>query len=103
RTTLPGSPQQLAEESHGCEPVTFRLNENINDDTVLIHSSPQIVPHAVDIEEHLIQMPFVAGTGTLSPQACRERFAKLLAPASDRFVADQYAACGHRLFHITKA
>jgi hypothetical protein len=46
---------------------SLRKNENIEDEAVLIHCSPQSMPQAV--QEDLIQMPFVSGTGTTSPQA----------------------------------
>jgi hypothetical protein len=33
-------PQQLAEESHGCESVALALDKNINDDTGLVDCPP---------------------------------------------------------------
>ena len=58
---------------------------------------------AVDLEEHLIQMPLIAGPGTPSPQVISELLAELIAPAPDRFVAHQHATCGHHLLYVTKA
>ena len=69
---------------------------------VLIHGSPEIIPHAIDVEEHFVQMPLVAAPETPFPQTSGIIVAELVAPAPDRFVADQYAARGHRLFHIPK-
>src|SRR3954454_4687304 len=45
----------------------------------------------VDLEEDLIQMPFVSGPGTASPYPCSVQVAALLTPAPNRFVADQYS------------
>ena len=44
-------------------------------------------------------MPFVAGSGTRLPQASGVTVAKLVAPAPDRFIADQYATCAIILPH----
>ena len=48
-------------------------------------------------------MPFVTGASTPSSQAVSIRFAELVAPAADRFVPDEHAACSHDLFDIAKA
>jgi len=103
RTTTTVGPQQLAKEAHRRESVTPGLDKNINDNTVLINGSPEIMPRATDVEEYLIQMPLVAGPGTPSPQASGVILAELVTPAPDRFVADQYTSRSHRLFDVTKA
>src|SRR3954451_18178475 len=85
------------------EPLPLRLHENVEDHAVLIDSSPEIVSDAVDLEEDFVQMPFVAGLSAPSSQAVNILFAELIAPAPDRFVADQHSTCGHHLFYIAKA
>src|SRR5947208_5832805 len=90
-------PQQLAKEAHASEPVALWLHQNIDHNTVLIHRAPKVMPLAVNVEEHLIKMPFVSRPGTASPYPCRVQVAELLTPAADRFVADQHAARSHRL------
>src|SRR3954447_781394 len=96
-------PQQLAKEAHGSETVALWLHQNIDHNTVLIHRAPKVMPLAVNVEEHLIKMPFVSGPGTASPYPCRVQVAELLTPAADRFVADQHSAGSHRIFDIPKA
>jgi hypothetical protein len=59
--------------------------------------------NAVDLEEHFVQMPFITGPSTTPPQPGGILLAEFLAPPPDRFVADQYSACGHRLFHVPEA
>jgi hypothetical protein len=59
--------------------------------------------NAVDLEENLIQMPPVAGSSPPSTNAIGIRFAELVAPAPDRFVANHHATCRHHPFYITKA
>jgi hypothetical protein len=56
-----------------------------------------------DLQEYLIQMPFVSSSSPTSSQASRELVAELIAPAPHRFLAEQYAAGGHQFFHIAKA
>src|SRR3954454_22624807 len=58
---------------------------------------------AIDFQEYFVEMPFIAGSRTSSPQAIGIRFAELLAPPSDRFVTDEHAAGRHQLFDIAKA
>ena len=48
-------------------------------------------------------MPFIAGPRPTSPQTGGILFAKLVAPAPDRFITEQYAPSGHELFDIPEA
>ena len=61
------------------------------------------MPDAVDLQKDFIQMPFVAGRATPSPQPSGIQVAELVAPAPDRFVADDNAARGQRLFRLAEA
>jgi hypothetical protein len=54
RTTITVCAQQLAEEAHSRQSVPLWLHQNINDDAVLIDGAPKIMPHTVDLQEHLI-------------------------------------------------
>ena len=45
RTPTASGPQQLAKEPHGR-----------NDYAILIDSAPEIMPHATDLQEHLVQI-----------------------------------------------
>jgi hypothetical protein len=103
RTTIVPRPQQLAEEPHGGEAVALRLDQNIEDDTVLIDGPPEVMSDTVDLEEDLIQMPLVARPGTPSPQAIGELASKFIAPAPDCFIAHHHATCRHHLLYIAKA
>ena len=99
----PGCPQQPAEEANGGKPIPPGLDQNIEHNTVLIDSSPQIMRDTIDLEEDFIQMPFIAGPGTPSPQAFRELAAKFVAPAPDGFAAHYYATGSHHFLHVTEA
>jgi hypothetical protein len=47
------------------------LHQNIQHSPVLIHRPPEVVRFAVDRDEDLIQMPFVAGLRTAPPELVR--------------------------------
>ena len=64
-----GGPQQLAKEPDRGKAIPLRLHEDVEDNTVLIDGSPEIVSDAVDLEEDFVQMPFVAGSSAPSSQA----------------------------------
>jgi hypothetical protein len=101
--SMPTDSQQPAEETQGSESITLALDQDIDDDSMLIDGSPEIVGNAVDLKENLIQMPFVAGPSTTSSQATSELSTELVAPAPDRFIAHQHAPRRHHLFHISEA
>src|SRR5947199_1336981 len=65
---MPNHVQQLAKETHGGESIPLGLDKNVEHNTVLIDSSPEVVRNAVDFEEDIIQMPFLPSPETLSPQ-----------------------------------
>jgi hypothetical protein len=69
RVPTPCGAQQPAKETHGRESVTFRLHQDVENNAMLIDGSPEIVSNAIDLEKHLIQMPFVTGPRTSFPQA----------------------------------
>jgi hypothetical protein len=49
--------QQSAKEPLGCTLTTSRLQQNINDSTILIHGTPKILLLAVDSDEEFVQIP----------------------------------------------
>ena len=55
--------QQTSEETFGSFGIPPWLSEDVEHDAVLIHGAPKIVLHALDPDEHLIQVPLVTGRG----------------------------------------
>ena len=55
--------QQLAEQPFGRALVASALDQDIENDTGLVHSSPQPMLHPGNFEHDLIEMPFVANPG----------------------------------------
>jgi hypothetical protein len=64
--------QQPSKESFGCFGIPSWLNQYVEHDTVLVHSTPKTVLHALDPHEHLIKVPLVTGPRTTSAQAVGE-------------------------------
>ena len=60
--------QQLAEELFRGPFISPALHQDIQNIPLLIDRTPQIVLPAIDFEEHLIKMPFVAGSCTSPAQ-----------------------------------
>ena len=79
-------PQQLAKEADRGKPISLRLHEDVEDHAVLINRSPQVVSDAIDLQEDFVEMPFIAGSSTPSPQPVGILFAELIAPAPDRLI-----------------
>ena len=52
--------QQSAKEPLGCRLIAARLQENIDDITILIHSTPKILLPAVDSDEEFVQIQRLA-------------------------------------------
>src|ERR1700731_2241452 len=68
--------QQLSKESLcGCG-VPAWLNEDFEHDAVLIHGAPKIVLHALDPNEHLVEVPFVPRPRTASSQTAGKALAE---------------------------
>ena len=76
--------QQLTEEPLGGLGIPARLDQDVEDVAVLVDGPPQILPTAVDRQEHLVEVPLVAGSGLAAAQAGRRRRSELGAPLPDR-------------------
>jgi hypothetical protein len=55
---------------------------------VLVHRAPEVVGLAVDLDEYLVEVPFVARSGPAPRQPVGECLAELGAPLPDRLVGD---------------
>ena len=95
--------QQLAEQAFGCLLVAPALNQNVHHDAVLIHSAPQIMLRAGDLEDAFIHMPLVVGPGQPPADDVGELLAKLEGPLPDRLVADHDAPESQHLLDHPKA
>jgi len=84
--------KELPEEAFGGSGIAPVLNEDVEHNAILIHGTPEIVLHALDPDEDLVQMPFVAGLRPAAAQTVGEALAELLAPPPYRLIGDHDAA-----------
>lgn len=69
--------------TRGLRPTApLRLNQNIEDNTVLIGGSPEVLSCAVDLEEDLAEMPFVSDTSKSFPETVGILLAEVITPDS---------------------
>jgi hypothetical protein len=60
----PTALQQLSEESHSRKPIPLGLHQNIDYGSLLIDGAPEIMLHSIDLQEHLVEEPFIAQFGS---------------------------------------
>jgi hypothetical protein len=56
----PQTPEQLTEEAGGGLRVTPEGDQNVQNIPVLVDRPPQVVDLSTDLDEHLVQVPFIA-------------------------------------------
>src|SRR4051795_12709254 len=95
--------QQLAEQALGGPFVPPALHQDVEHEAVLIHRTPQPVLLAGDLEDDLIEVPFVSGRRQAPPDLVGERLAELARPLPYRLVADDDAMRGQHLLNHAQA
>jgi len=95
--------QQSPEESLGGWGIAAFLNEDVEHNAVLIHGAPQIARHALDPDEHLVQVPLVAGSWPSAAQAVSKALAEFPAPAPNRLIGDNDATFSQEQLNISQA
>ena len=53
--------EEFAEELLSGHRVSARLNQDVEHIAVLVDRTPQVMDRALDLHEHLVEMPLVAG------------------------------------------
>jgi hypothetical protein len=84
--------QQASEEALRDFGIAAFLKEDVEHDAILVHGTPQIIPHALDQEEHPIHVPLVAGSRPPTAQAVGEALAEFPPPAPNRLIRDDNAS-----------
>jgi hypothetical protein len=79
------------------------LDKDVEDDSVLIDGPPQIMDHAPDPHEDLVEMPSVTGPWPPVPHAVRETLAELPAPPPYGLIGDDDATFRENQFDVTEA
>ena len=95
--------QQSAKEPLGCTLIAARLQQNINDITILIHGTPKILLLAVDSDEEFIQIPSITEAALFLLKTSGIVGSEFPAPLPYGFVRNNYSAFGQKIFNITEA
>jgi hypothetical protein len=95
--------QDPVKEAFGGFPVPLTCDQNIEDVTILIHCSPEIMPLAADRNKQFVHVPDVPESALSLPECAGICCSELLAPGSNRFVRHGHAAFCKQIFNIAKA
>jgi hypothetical protein len=90
--------QQFTKEPLGCTLIAVRLQQNIDDITILIHGTSKILLPAVDSDEEFVQIPGITGATLFLLQTSSIVGSQFLAPAPDGFVRNDNSAVGQQMF-----
>jgi hypothetical protein len=83
--------------------IAVRLNENIQDVTVLIHGPPQVVTLSLYRDTEFVEMPDNAESPLAIPQSFGERRTEFQTPLAHGFVTDRHPAIRQEFFDIAEA
>jgi hypothetical protein len=78
--------EQLAKELLRGSLVAMTLHEDIEDLTLGLHGSPEVVLLALNGDHHLVQIPLVGRLETTATNLMGIRLSKLFAPLADGFI-----------------
>jgi hypothetical protein len=95
--------QQSATEPLGCTLIAARLQQDINDITILIHGTPKILLLAVDSDEEFVQIRGITEAALFLLKTSGIVGSEFPAPLSDSFVRNNNSAFGQKIFNITEA
>jgi hypothetical protein len=80
--------------------ISSCLEKDINNLTILINRSPQVMLLSLDSNEYLINEERITIPLMLSSQSLGVLRPKLVAPQANGFIADRDASLGHQVFNI---
>ena len=95
--------QQTLKESLSSSTITLRLQIHINNLTILIDCSPQVVLFAIHLYKDFIDAEGVAIASMFSFQAPSINGTELVTPEAYRFSGHSDAALGQLVFDVTVA
>ena len=95
--------QQPVEEALSGEPISTRLDEDVDRVAVLVDSPPEIVPFTADGDEELVQVPGVAHATSSPGEVAGVHRAELATPLPDGLVGDDDPAFGEEIFDVSEA
>ena len=78
--------QSPTKETLGSSTISFLGNQNIDNVSVLIDSSPQVIALASDFDEKLVHMPDITQPPSLSSDGSSVLRTELYTPTPDRLI-----------------
>ena len=84
----------------GCFGISPWPNEDVERNAFLVHRTPEIVLHAVDLDEHLIRVPLVNWPQTAVAQPAGKALAGFLAPAPDCLAGHGDVSLGQKELNV---
>ena len=79
-----------------------RLNENVEEDTILINGAPKVVLDALNPDEHLIHVPLVSWPRPAPAHAAGEGMTELPAPAPHGLVGNRHAPFSEKQLDVAE-
>ena len=95
--------QCLTKEAFGSMTISVLRYQNIDNISILIHCSPQIVTLASDGDKYFIDVPDVAEPSLFPAQRSSIGRSKFDAPVSDRLIGDGDTSLRKQILDIAKA
>jgi hypothetical protein len=83
--------------------IATLLHQNIENIPVLIDRPSEIMALVIDREEDLVEMPYVAESGTSAPELVGIRLPERAAPFADGFIGHDHPTGQQQLFDIAVA
>src|ERR1700730_913173 len=92
--------EQLAHQLAGRRPVSTALDQDLEDLALVVDGTPQIHALARDPDDHFVEMPAIARSGTAPPQTPRARRSEFEHPTANALVGDVEPTLGKQLLDI---
>ncbi len=83
--------------------IAFLLHQYINEITILINGSPEIMPLAMNVYKYLIHIPSITVLTGISLQTFAIYTPEFSAPRTNCFITDRNPSLRKKIFNITKA
>jgi hypothetical protein len=95
--------QQLAKELLRRSLVAMTLHEDIEDLTLCLHGSSQVILLVFDGDHPLVQMPFISRLGATMPNLMGVSLSKLFTPFADGLIRHLNAPIEHHFLDVAVA
>jgi hypothetical protein len=93
----------ICEGTFGCTLIAARLQQDINDITILIDGTPKILLLAVDSDEEFVEMPGITEASLFLLKTSGIAGSEFPASLADAFIRNNDSAFGQKIFNITEA